>query len=207
MAGTCARGGLAFLVFLHRFVVAVAAEGLVGVLFAQDDEFAAVGEAVGEVGEGAAADADGMDLLDVVGDGEESRHGPEGLAQVVGVQAGDDDADAAVGQFLDHADDAVVKELCLVDAYDLDVRVDLEHPGRGLDGGAGNAVGIVGDDIQVRVALVHRGLERGDSLLGELGALEPPDEFFRLPREHRAADEFDAARFFCVFQKHFLTLL
>lgn len=34
MAGTCARGGLAFLVFFHRFVVAVAAEGLVGVLFA-----------------------------------------------------------------------------------------------------------------------------------------------------------------------------
>ena len=152
-------------------------------------------------------DADGMDFLDVVRDGQQARHGAEGLAQVVGVQSGDDDADAPVREFLDDTDDAFVEELGLVDADDLHVRFDLEHAGRRLDGSAGNAVGVVGDDVQVRIPLVHGGLESGDLLLGELGALEPADEFLRLSREHRAADEFDAARFFCVFQKHFLTLL
>ena len=83
-----------------------------------------------------------MDLLDVLRDGHQAGHGPEGLSEEVRVQAGDDHADAPAGEFLDDADDAVIEELGLVDADDLDVRVDLEHPGRGLDGGAGNAVGV-----------------------------------------------------------------
>ena len=65
-------------------------------------------------------------------------------------------------------------------------------------------MGVVRDHVQVRIALVDGGLESGDLLLGELGPFESTDQFLRLAGEHRAADDLDAARFFCVFQKHFL---
>ena len=151
------------------------------------------------VGEGAAADADGVDLLDVFRDGQKTGNRTERLAEIIGVEPGADDADAAVGQCLGYLDQALIKELGLIDAYDLDIVVNLEHPGRRLDGRAGNAVRIVGDDIEVRVTFVNGRLEGGDFLLGELGAFKPADQFLGLPREHRAADYLDTARFFCIF--------
>ena len=136
-------------IFLKRLVVAVAAEGLVDILFAEDDEFLGLAEAVGMIGECAAADADGMDLLDILRNGEEAGDRTEGLAEIVGVEAGADDADAAVGEGLGHLDEALIEELGLVYAYDLHIIVDLEHPGRGFDGRTGNAVRIVGDHVKV----------------------------------------------------------
>ena len=56
------------------------------------------------VGEVAAAYADGVDLLHVFRDGHEFGHRAEGLAQIVGVQAGDDDPHTPVGQGLDDVD-------------------------------------------------------------------------------------------------------
>ena len=140
-----------------------------------------------------------MDLLDVFGDCHEAGDGAEGLAEVVGVEAGDDDADTAVGEGLGHFDEALVEELGLIDADDLDVAVYLEHPRGILDRSTGNAVAVVGDDVKVGVTLVHRGLESRYLLLCKLGPFEPSDEFFSLSGEHGAANNLDAARFFCIF--------
>ena len=187
-------------------VVAVAAEGLVDVFFAEEDQVLALDEAVGMVREGAAADADGVHFLHVLGDRHQARHGPERLAEEVGVEAGHDDAYAAVGQRLAHVDERVVEELGLVHADDLHVRGDLEHVGGVADGGGGDLMEVVGDDFDVGVALVHAGLEDGYFLVGELGAAQAPDEFFGLAGEHRAADDFDAAGFFVILGKHCLNL-
>ena len=81
-----------------------------------------------------------MDLLDIFRNGQQTRNRAEGLAQVVRVQPGDDDADAAVRQGLADFDEALVEELGLVDADDFNVRLDLEHPGGRLDRGAGDGV-------------------------------------------------------------------
>ena len=85
------------------------------------------------VGEVAAADADGVDLGDVFGRGHQRRHRAEGFAGVVHVESRDDDPHAAVGQLAADLDDAVVEELRLVDAHDVDVgghQQDVARPSR-----------------------------------------------------------------------------
>ena len=184
-------------------VEAVAAEGLVNVFLAQEDEVVALAEAVRVVRERAAADADGVHLLHVLGDGHQARHGPEGLAEVVGVESGGDHAHAAVGQGLADFHEAFVEELRLVDADHFHVGADFfEHLGGGADGGGGDFMEVVRDDFDVGVAFVYDGLEDGDLLVGELGAAEAPDQLFGLAGEHRTAYDLDAAAFFVILGKH-----
>lgn len=102
------------------------------------------------IGERAAAHADGVYLLYVLGYGHEGGHGAERFSQVVRVKAGDDNADATViGQFLNHINDGFVKELGFIDAHNLNVGFYLKHAGGRFDGRAGNAVGVMGDYIQI----------------------------------------------------------
>ena len=137
-------------VFGQGFLVTLAAERLVSVLFTQDDQFLGIRQAVGMVGQSAAADADGVNFLDVFGDGHQTGHGAERLAEIVGIQTGDDHTDATlVGQLLDYIYNTVIEELGFVDAHDADVGIDLKHAGRRFDGRAGNAVGIRGDHVQL----------------------------------------------------------
>ncbi len=51
-----------------------------------------------------------MNLLHVLRNGHEAGHGAEGLAQVVRIQAGDDDADAPVSQFLANLNERQLEE-------------------------------------------------------------------------------------------------
>ena len=188
-------------------VEAVAAEGLVDVFLAEEDEVVALAEAVRVVRERAAADANGMHLLHVLGDGHQARHGPEGLAEVVGVEAGHDDAHAAVGEGLADFDEGLVEELRLVDADDLHLGGDfVEHLGGGADWGGGDFMEIVRDHLDVGVAFVDDGFEDGDLLVGELGAAQAADQFFGLAGEHGTADDLDAAGFFVILGKHCLNL-
>ena len=165
-------------------VEALAAERLVDVGLAELDKLRACGETVGVVGELAAFDADGMDLLDILGDGHQERHRAERLAEIVGVKAGDDDAHALVGKCLDDLDDAEVEELGLVDADDLDIIRDGEHLDRSVDRCGGHTVKVVRHDLDVRIAVIYRRLEDGNLLVGKLGSSEPSQEFLCLTREH-----------------------
>ena len=54
-----------------------------------------------------------------------TRHRPEGTAQVVEVEPGDDHPHAGVGQLADQLDQAVVEELRLVDPHHLDAGQEL----------------------------------------------------------------------------------
>ena len=161
---------------------------------------------MGEGGERAALDADGVDLLDVLRHGHQARHRAEGLAEIVHVEACHDDAHAAVGEGLADFDERAVEELGLVHAHDLDLGADLEHVGGVLDGGGGELMEIVGDYFHVGISVVYGRLEEGDLLVGELGAAEPADEFFGLAGEHGAADDLDAAGFSMILGKHCLNL-
>lgn len=165
-------------------VVALAAERLVDVLLTELDDSLAGGESVGVVGEIAALDANGVDLLDVLGDGHQARHRAERMAEEVGVEAGDDDSEALVGQYLDYLDDRVAEKLRLIDADHLDVIIDLQHPGGIGDRCGGQAMQIVRDDIDVRVADVDGRLEDGYLLIGELGSFETAYKLLRLTGEH-----------------------
>src|SRR5260370_19685377 len=98
--GTVAGNELrAVLLFLRESGIgleAAAAAGFVGAHGANDDQLFAVDKALGVNRGVAAADADREQLGDFFGDGEEARHRFEGAAAIIGVQAGDDDAFAAI---------------------------------------------------------------------------------------------------------------
>ena len=136
-------------------------------------------------------------LGDHVGDDEEARHRAEGAAEVVLLEAGDDDAGAAIGEALGDVDDAFVEELRLVDADDgdgagllLQLGVDL---GARRDGHRVDARGGVAHDVARVVAVVDARLEHEHALAGDARAAQAFDELFGFAREHRAADDFDVA--------------
>ena len=112
-----------------------------------------------------------VDLGDVFGRGHQRRHRAEGLAGVVHVESRDDDPHAAVGQLAADLDDAVVEELRLVDAHDIDVGGHQQDvPGR-VDRRGADGVGVVRDDLLFRIAHVDAGFEDFNLLVGEFGAL------------------------------------
>jgi hypothetical protein len=76
----------------------------------------AVDQPLGQRGRTAAALADRLKLVDELGDAEQRRHRPEGQSPEVLRQSGGDDAGSPADELLDHAHDAVVEELHLVDA-------------------------------------------------------------------------------------------
>src|SRR2546423_7870564 len=168
---------------------AAAAARLVRVGCADDDLALDLDDALRVVGGLAAADADGVRLCDVLGDGEELRHRLERFSGVVLVESGDDDAHAALRERVRHIDQFVVEELTLVNADDLRVRLDLrEYLGsRARDSRLVSHLG-VRDDVIARVAHVNFGLEDLHFEARNLRAPKASYEFFRLARKHRTGD-------------------
>ena len=84
--------------------MAGAAAGLVTLAAADEDHrFVIAGrftvdQALGAGGGGAAADTDGVQLVDLFSQGHQQRHRPEGFAAEILIQPGGDDLYAAVGK-------------------------------------------------------------------------------------------------------------
>ena len=96
---------------------------LVRPLRADEHALAARDEPLRVVGGGAADHADGQRLGDVFGDREQLRHRLERLAEIILVEAGDDDALALVGERVADGRQLRVEELPFVDADDFGVRL------------------------------------------------------------------------------------
>jgi len=111
--------GLFFL--FDGLLVAVAAKRLVLMGLTQQHPLVVFHSAVTDVGQVAALDADGVYLGDIVGNGAEGWHGTEGDSLEVHVEAGNDDADTTIGQFVADVDQPHVEELRLVDAHHVDI--------------------------------------------------------------------------------------
>jgi len=174
-------------------LVAAAAARLVEIDAADDHASGAALLAIGAVGGPPAHHADGERLGDVLGDGEQVRHGLEGAPRVVLIEAGDDDALAAPRQPLAHPDQVGPEELALVDADDLGVAREVEDLLGVLDRVRGDAQLAVRHDVVAGVAVVDDGLEDLDALTGDLGPAQTADELFGLAAVHAADDDFDPA--------------
>ena len=171
-------------------MVAGAAAGLVGVLFAQDDGMVLSGEAVGMGGQVAAVLADGVHFGDVLRDGQQIGHRAEGLAPEVHVQPGYNDPQAAQGQHLTNLRQVVIKELRFIYPNDVDALGQLQQAAGVLDRRGEDVVGIVGDHFSLIVAGVYLRLEDFYPLIGNFGALQPADQLFGLTGKHRPANDF-----------------
>src|SRR4051812_20375321 len=119
----------------------------------------------------------------------------EGAAEVVGVEAGDDDALAEVGEAHDEVNHRFAEKLRFVDADDFGATVEVSFDlGCVFDADGADAQLGVRDDVVLGIALVDAGFEDLDALPRNLGTTQPADEFFTLAAEHGAADYFDPSQ-------------
>ena len=137
------------------------ATGFVGIGRADNDEFLGGAEALGLRATAAADHTDGVHFADVFRNGEKLGHGAKGEAAEVAVEPGDDDLAAAVREFHDKRDNAVVVELGFVDADDLGMRVQFAAEFRhGHSAGGWQLHGGMTLDVAGGVAFVKRVLEK-----------------------------------------------
>ena len=106
-----------------------------------------MGQSVGVICEIAAPDADGMYLTDFLSYSHKVRHRAERFSEKIGVKAGDDHTDSAVGEFLGHIHKRHIIELGLVNPDDLHIRTDVQHLFRILHGMARDLVEVVRDNV------------------------------------------------------------
>lgn len=140
---------LRVLLFGESLVETFTAKGLVNVFFAEDHQFAAFAEAMRVIGKTPAFDADGMHFLHVFGYSHKGRNRTEGFSEIVSVEAGRDDADAAVCQRLADRSQVFSEKLGLVNTNDLHFGTDFKHLGGILDGLAGNTVRIMRNNLHI----------------------------------------------------------
>src|SRR5207245_6492809 len=140
-----------------------AAAGFVSAHRTNHDQFFAFDEALRVNGRIAAPHADGKQLGNLLGDGEEARHRFEWAAAIIGVQARDNDALTKVGELSADIDDFVAQELGFVDADDFRARGQLVHDFGGFAYVVrGNAEAGVRNNFIGGIAFVDGGLENLD---------------------------------------------
>ncbi len=178
--------------------MAVAAAGFVDLARADENDRVvvfgrrAVDEALCARGRRAADDADGGQLVHLFRLREEERHRTEWLAAEIQIQPGDQDAYAAIGKHVDHPRDLGVKELRFVDGDDRGGGVQLLEDLLGaLDRHGAPVVAVVRGELIgaiARIELVGKDL---DALLGNFGAPQAANQFFRLAGKHGPANQLD----------------
>ena len=103
-------------------VVTGAASGLVRSLSTENHEVVRSNNPLSEEARAAAAMADRQHLGDELGSATQSRNRLEGSPQIVGVESGNDDLLARIGQPLDNCNETIIEELAFVNAdHDCDV--------------------------------------------------------------------------------------
>ena len=181
------------LLSLYQFVIALSAEGLVLLEFAEHHLLLASHNAVADVGQIAAAHADGVDFRHVLGNGAELGHGTEGIALEVHVETGNDDALAGIGQLVADVDESFVEELRLIDAHHVGLGREEQNGLAVLDGRRDDGVGVVAHHLVVAVAGVDDGFIDFNFLACYACTVHATQQFLRLSGEHASADDFNAS--------------
>ena len=137
--------------------------------------------------------ADGLELVDEVGEREQVGHRAEREAAKVLVEPCGDDAGPAFGEGERRIDDRGLEELGLVDADDVEPLRPGDELGDRRHRYAAHPDARVADDVGGVVPVVDPRLEDDDALTGDLGAAEATDHLLALATEHRPADDLDPA--------------
>jgi len=143
----------------------------------------------------AALHADGERLGDLVGHGEQLGHGMEWPAEIIGVEPGDQDTLAHVGEPHHERDDLLAEKLRFVNSDDLGAQIEPRiHIRRVAHGGGADLELAVRDDVIAGVAFVNARLEDLHALAGDLRAPQPANQLFALAAEHRPAHHLDPSQ-------------
>ena len=140
----------------------------------------------------AADDADRAQHRDLVRERQELGHRAERAAREVRVEAARDDVAAALAERLGDLDEAVVEELRLLDADEVDVALARERqdPDRGAARDLHRRVARLAAALGVLAggAVVDVGADEQDPPAGDLGTPQEPQQLVGLARRHAAGD-------------------
>lgn len=144
--------------------------------------------------------ADGVQLRDRFGDGEQVVDRTERAAAKIHVSASYYDTHTAVGEGVDDFDDAAIEELHLVDSNNLGISKDsFSELDRRRDRLSLDLAAIVGSHaVDPAVPLIEVRLEHLTVLFGERGTADTAHELLGLAAEHDAANYLNPAAASCV---------
>ena len=126
---------------------------------AEHDLTIALDDAVADVGQCPATDADGVHLGHLVSDGTKLRHRPERLALEIQVQSRHNDSDAAAGQVVADIHYLLVEELRFVYSQNVGIGSHEQYTGCALHRGGGDGVSLVADHVFFTVSHINGGFE------------------------------------------------
>lgn len=176
----------------NGLLVAVAAQRLVAIRFAEQHALLVGYETVTDIRQVATTHADGVRLVHILGNSHQSRHRSERNAPEVHVQSGTNDAYAALCQFGAYLNYTHVEKLSLVNTYYINVVSQKQDGLAGLNWCGLNDIVVVRYDILLAVANIDSGLENLYAKLGKLCAFHPADQFLGLAGKHTAAYDLNA---------------
>ena len=177
----------------------MAAAGFVYIALAQQHGGFFDGFSETELGNIAAAHANGVKFGDVIGHGQHLGHGAKGAALEVHIQSGHNDPYACAGKLFSHLRHFGVKELGLINTHHIHIVGQQQDLLRMLDGRARDAGLIVRNNVHDIVTGIYGGIEYFHLQVRDLGALQAADQLFGLSAEHGAAHHFDPSLAGTVF--------
>lgn len=191
-------GELQILLFWDARFKAPAAAGFVHAGRADDNKVLAFEEALRVFGGVAATHADGEGFSDGLSEGEEFGHGREGAAEVIRIEARNQNLFAAIGKLLRNFNQLGTHEIRFVEANNLRPPVEQRQNFAGiLDHLRGHAGVGMGDDFLGGVAVVNGWLKHLNAFARDLGPAEAANQLFTLTGKHRPANDFDPADVAC----------
>ena len=139
---------------------------------------------MGDISKATTSYTNGMDFRHLVSNGTEVGHRTKRNAFEIHVQSGNDNANASASKFIADIDQAMIKELSLINANDLNVTGKKENTGGIVQWRRSNGIAIVADHIFFRIANVNSRFENLHLLTSKLSTFHPSYKFFRLTRKH-----------------------
>ncbi|MEY4134836.1 MAG: hypothetical protein RL386_1186 [Bacteroidota bacterium] len=164
---------------------------LIDILFPEYHFLFVFPEPIGVHGEVATMDADRVNFGDIFRYGEQLGHRAKGSAPEIHIQPGHNYPYAAQGKLLTIIGQLLIKKLRLVNPHHAHAFGKGNKLPRMRNWGRVHRVGIVGDNLPLRIAQVYLRLENFHPLVGNFSPFQPPDEFFSFSGEHGAANDFD----------------
>jgi hypothetical protein len=137
--------------------------------------------------------ADGVELVDLLGDGQEGGHGAEGLTTEIHIRSGDDDAPSLVSKSVYYIDDACVQKLDFINGHHLGQWGDpLRNLSRCRDGNGLHDPTVVGaHPPDPPVTVIEVGLEDLDVTAGDQSSTDSADQLLGLPGVHDTRNDLD----------------
>ena len=195
------------LLLLAQTKEAMTAYRLVGIFLAEHNQLLALCQAVRVLCRVAAVYADGVYLIDILGNSHQRRHRAERLTEEVHIKTCYDYAHTTICQLAADIDNAIIEELRLVDTHDINLRRHKQNLLWRLPRSGTNRGVVVRYNLILRIADIDLWLEYFDSLVSKLGTAKAANQLLGLTREHRTANNLNPTFLCTIFQKHCYTML